>query len=133
MGSYVSSRLVKAMLKRRLQVDGARLLIRGLTFKENCPDLRNTRLVYVVAELFDYGGQVDVLDRWVDPADAKHDFGLDLVTTRWKAAYDGAILDVRHNSYCDAEAEALRGYCGSDHVFCDLKSVFARDESNLRL
>jgi UDP-N-acetyl-D-galactosamine dehydrogenase len=133
MGAYVASQLVKAMLKRRLQVDGARVLILGLTFKENCPDLRNTRVVDVVAELRDYGVQVDVHDPWVDAAEAKHEYGLDLVTTPEPAAYDGVILAVAHDSYRDGGATALRGYGSSGHVFCDLKSVFARGESDLRL
>ena len=133
MGAYVASQLVKAMLKRRLQVDGARVLILGLTFKENCPDLRNTRVVDVVAELRDYGVQVDVHDPWVDPSEAKQEYGLDLVTTPEPAAYDGVILAVAHDSYRDAGATALRGYGRTGHVFCDLKSVFARDESDLRL
>ena len=81
MGAYVASQLVKAMLKRRLQVDGARVLILGLTFKENCPDLRNTRVIDVVAELREYGVQVDVHDPWVDAAEAKQEYGLDLITT----------------------------------------------------
>ena len=75
MGAYVASQLVKAMLKRRLPVDGARVLILGLTFKENCPDLRNTRVVDVVAELRDYGVQVDVHDPWVDPVEAQNEYG----------------------------------------------------------
>ena len=133
MGAYVASQLVKAMLKRRLQVDGARVLILGLTFKENCPDLRNTRVVDVVAELCDYGVQVDVHDPWVDPNEAKREYGLDLVTMPEPATYDGVILAVAHDSYRDAGATALRGYGGADHVFCDLKSVFACEESDMRL
>jgi len=81
MGAYVAGQLVKAMLKRRIQVDGARVLVLGLTFKENCPDLRNTRVVDVVRELQDYGVQVDVHDPWADAAEARHEYGLDLVVS----------------------------------------------------
>lgn len=133
MGAYVAGQLVKAMLKRRLQVDGARVLILGLTFKENCPDLRNTGVVDVIAELRDYGVQVDVHDPWVDAAAAKHEYGLDLITTPEIAAYEGVILAVAHDSYRDAGATALRRYGIPGHVFCDLKSIFALDESDLRL
>ena len=133
MGAYVAGQLVKAMLKRRLQVDGARVLILGLTFKENCPDLRNTRVIDVVAELREYGVQVDVHDPWVDAAEAKQEYGLDLITTPEPSAYDGILLAVAHDNYRDAGAIALRGYGAPDHVFCDLKSIFARDESDLRL
>ncbi len=133
MGAYVASQLVKAMLKRRIQVDGARVLILGLTFKENCPDLRNTRVVDVVAELRDYGVQVDVHDPWVDPAEAQQEYGLELVTSPDPESYDGVILAVAHDTYRDAGATALRSYGHPDHIFCDLKSVFERDESDLRL
>ncbi|MDB9715926.1 Vi polysaccharide biosynthesis UDP-N-acetylglucosamine C-6 dehydrogenase TviB [Amylibacter sp.] len=133
MGAYVANQLVKAMLKRRLQVDGARVLILGLTFKENCPDLRNTSVVDVVTELRDYGVHVDVHDPWVDAADVQKDYGLKLVTAPEPEAYDGVILAVAHDSYREAGAVALRGYGRLGHVFCDLKSVFGREESDLRL
>ncbi len=133
MGAYVAGQLIKAMLKRRLQVDGARVLILGLTFKENCIDLRNTRVIDVVAELREYGMQVDVHDPWVDAAEAKQEYGLDLITTPEPSAYDGILLAVAHDNYRDAGAIALRGYGAPDHVFYDLKSIFARDESDLKL
>ena len=133
MGAYVASQLVKAMLKRRVHVDGARVLILGLAFKENCPDMRNTRVVDVVAELRDYGVHVDVHDPWVDAADVHKEYGLALVTTPEPNAYDGVVLAVAHDSYRAAGAAAMRGYGRPGHVFCDLKSVFARDESDLRL
>jgi len=133
MGAYVASQLVKAMLKRRGHVDSARVLILGLTFKENCPDLRNTRVVDVVAELRDYGVHVDVHDPWVDGADVQQEYGLALVTTPEPEAYDGVILAVAHDSYREAGVTALRSYGRPGHVFCDLKSVFGRDESDLRL
>jgi UDP-N-acetyl-D-glucosamine/UDP-N-acetyl-D-galactosamine dehydrogenase len=133
MGAYVASQLVKAMLKRRVHVDGARVLILGLSFKENCPDLRNTRVVDVVVELRDYGVHVDVHDPWVDAADVQKECGLALVTTPEPETYDGVILAVAHDSYHEAGAAALRGYGRPGHVFCDLKSVFAHDESDLRL
>jgi UDP-N-acetyl-D-galactosamine dehydrogenase len=133
MGAYVAGQLVKAMLKRRLQVDGARVLVLGLTFKENCPDLRNTRVIDVIAELREYGVHVDVHDPWVDAADVQQEYGLALVTTPEPEAYDGVILAVVHDSYREAGAAALRGYGSPGHVFCDLKSVFGREESDLRL
>jgi UDP-N-acetyl-D-galactosamine dehydrogenase len=133
MGCYVASQLVKAMLKRRIQVQGARVLVLGLSFKENCPDLRNTRVVDVLAELRDYGVQVDVHDQWVNPEEALHAYGLKLVTIPDAGAYDAVILAVAHDTYRDAGASVLRGYARQDHVFFDLKSVFACHESDLRL
>ena len=133
MGAYVASRLVKAMLKQRIQVYGARVLILGLTFKENCPDFRNTRVVDVAAELSSYGVHVDVHEPWVNAADVHKEYGLALVTTPESEAYDGIILAVAHDSYREGGAAALRGYGRPGHVFFDLKSVFKRDESDLRL
>jgi len=133
MGAYVASQLVMAMLKRRLHVDGARVLILGLTFKENCPDLRNTRVIDVVAELRNYGVQVDVHDPWAYVEEAKQEYGLDLITVPEPSTYDGIILAVAHDSYRDAGAIVIRGYGAPKHVFCDLKSIFVPDESDLRL
>jgi UDP-N-acetyl-D-glucosamine/UDP-N-acetyl-D-galactosamine dehydrogenase len=133
MGAYVAGQMIKAMLKRRIQVDGARVLVLGLTFKENCPDLRNTRVVDVVAELRDYGALVDVHDPWADVAGAKHEYGLDLVTDPKPDSYDGIILAVAHDAYRDMGVASLRSYGAAQHVFCDLKNVFGKDESDLRL
>src|SRR6056297_376961 len=94
MGAYVASQLVKAMLKRRIHVNGSRVLILGLTFKENCPDLRNTRVIDVVAELRDYGVQVDVHDPLGDPDEAREEYGLTLRQIPTAHGYDGIILAV---------------------------------------
>lgn len=133
MAAYVVGQLVKAMLKRRIQINGARVLVLGLTFKENCPDLRNTRAVDMVAELRDYGVVVDVHDAWADRAEAEAEYGLTLVDAPEPDAYDGVVLAVAHDTYRDGGVTALRAYGRSNHVFCDLKSVFRRDESDLRL
>ncbi|WP_018147494.1 Vi polysaccharide biosynthesis UDP-N-acetylglucosamine C-6 dehydrogenase TviB [Henriciella marina] len=133
MGAYVAGQLVKSMLRRRIQVEGSRVLILGLTFKENCPDMRNTRIIDLVSELRDYGIEVDVHDPWVDPTEARQEYGLELVETPESDAYDGVILAVAHDSYREAGAMSLRSYGRPDHVLCDLKSVLARDESDLRL
>jgi UDP-N-acetyl-D-galactosamine dehydrogenase len=133
MGTYVASQMVKTMMKRCIHLDVARVLILGLTFKENCPDIRNTLVVNLVAELQDYGVHVDVHDPWLDAEYVKLEYGLAFVTTPEPKAYDGVILAVAHDSYREAGASALRGYGRPSHVFFDLKSVFERDESDLRL
>jgi len=130
MGAYVAGQLVKAMLKRRIQVNGARALVLGLTFKENCPDLRNTRVIDVISELRDYGMTVDVHDPWADPAEARHEYGLDLVAAPPPGAYDAVVLAVAHDAYRDAGPQALRGFGG---VVFDLKSVFGAEAADLRL
>ena len=133
MGAYVAGQLVKSMLKRRIQIDGSRTLVLGLTFKENCPDLRNTRVVDILNELRDYGVVVDVHDPLADPVEAQKEYGLELVKFPEPQVYDGVVLAVAHDSYRNAGITVLRHYGRRDHVFCDLKSVFEHDESDLRL
>lgn len=133
MGAYVAGQLVKAMLKRRIQVDGARVLILGLAFKENCPDLRNTRVVDVVRELEDYGIRVDVHDPWVDSGEAEREYGLVLENRPGEGVYEGIVLAVAHDSFKSETAQKLRAFGRETHVFCDLKSAFPPSESDLRI
>lgn len=133
MGAYVAGQLVKAMLKRRIHVDGARVLVLGLTFKENCPDLRNTRVVDVVRELQDYGIKVDVHDPWADANAARKEYGLDLVQTPQDADYDGVVLAVAHDRFKAIGASTMRRFGRADHVLYDLKNILSVQESDLRL
>lgn len=133
MGAYVAGQLVKAMLKRRIHVDGARVLVMGLTFKENCPDLRNTRVVDVIDELKDYGALVDVHDPWADAADAKNEYGLDLVAAPEAGTYDGILLAVAHQEFGDMGLSKIRRLGRTAHVLYDLKHVLGSDDSDLRL
>lgn len=133
MGTYVASQLVRAMIKRAIPVRDARVLILGLSFKENCPDLRNTRVVDVVKELKDYGVLVDVYDPLVDPVEARRQYGIDLCHLPAKGAYDGVVLAVAHEAFRAIDAMTIRDLCRETHVFFDLKSIFRRDESDFRL
>jgi UDP-N-acetyl-D-galactosamine dehydrogenase len=133
MGAYVAGQMVKAMLRRGIDVQGGRVLVLGLTFKENCPDLRNTRVIDVVRELEDYGLTVEVHDPWVDAAEAEREYGLRLCGEPEAACYEGVILAVPHARFAEQGAEALRVFGRPGHVFCDLKSVFEPAASDLRL
>lgn len=133
MGAYVAGQLVKAMVRRRIQVDGARVLIMGLTFKENCPDQRNTRVIDIVHELRDYNISVDVHDPWVDAEEAKREHGLVLVESLPRGAYDAVIVAVAHDQFREMGAEQVRSLCREQHVLYDLKYVFGQNESDLRL
>ena len=133
MGAYVVSQLVKAMLKRRITVEGARVLVMGLTFKENCPDLRNTRIVDIVKELGDYNIQADVFDPWVDVAEAQHEYGLTPIDAPKQGAYDAIIVGVAHEQFKNMGAEAIRALGKPEHVVYDLKYVMPRDAADLRL
>lgn len=133
MGAYVAEQLVKAMLKRRIQVNGARVLVMGLTFKENCPDLRNTRVVDVIAELQSYGVAVDVYDPWADAAEAQHEYGLGLVDRPEAGAYDGVMIAVAHDEFREGGEGLVAGCVKADHVVYDLKNVLPRGTNALRL
>tara|TARA_R110002072_G_scaffold242550_3_gene401324 strand:- start:11022 stop:12302 length:1281 start_codon:yes stop_codon:yes gene_type:complete len=133
MGVYVANQLVKAMLQRRLHVRGSRVLVMGLTFKENCPDLRNTRVVDVVTELEDFGCQVDIHDPWADPAEAQHEYGVSLIDSPKDGTYDAIVLAVAHQDYAQMGAAKIRALGHADAVLFDLKYLFAEEESDLRL
>ncbi|KIN89813.1 Vi polysaccharide biosynthesis UDP-N-acetylglucosamine C-6 dehydrogenase TviB [Thauera sp. SWB20] len=133
MGAYVVSQLVKAMLKRRITVEGARVLVLGLTFKENCPDLRNTRIVDIVKELRDYNITADVFDPWVDVAEAQHEYGLTPIDAPQPGTYDAIIVGVAHQQFKDMGAEAIRALGKPEHVVYDLKYVMPRNAADLRL
>jgi UDP-N-acetyl-D-galactosamine dehydrogenase len=133
MGAYVVSQLIKSMIKRRIHVEGARILIMGLAFKENCPDLRNTRVVDIVRELADYNVKVDIYDPWVDAAEARHEYGLDPVAEPSEAAYDAIILAVAHDKFRDMGADEIRVLGKPGHVLYDLKYVLRPEQADLRL
>jgi len=133
MGAYVVAQLVKAMTKRRLQVDGARILVMGLAFKENCPDLRNTRVIDIVTELQDYNCQVDVFDPWVLAEQAQHEYGISPVEQPTPGAYDAIVLAVAHHQFRELGAAAIRAFGKPGHVLYDLKYLFPAHASDLRL
>ena len=133
MGAYVAQQMVKAMLKRQIQVNGARILLMGLTFKENCPDLRNTRVVDVVAELQSYGAVVDVHDPWADPTEAQREYGLSLVSGPKMAAYDGVVVAVAHDEFRKGGEGYVSQYVKPNSVIYDLKHVLPEGANALRL
>lgn len=133
MGVYVVAQLVKAMTKKRLQVEGAKVLVMGLAFKENCPDLRNTRIVDVVAELEDYNCEVDVYDPWVDAVGAQQAYGVTPIKTPEPGSYDAIVLAVAHQQFKDMGASAIRALGKPGAVLYDLKYVLNPQESDLRL
>jgi UDP-N-acetyl-D-galactosamine dehydrogenase len=133
MGVYVAGQLVKAMLKRRIQVNGARVLVLGFAFKENCPDIRNTRVIDVVSELHDYGIQVDVHDPWVNSNDALDQYGIDLVSSPVVEGYEGILLAVAHDEFCSGGQNGIRIFGKPGHVLYDLKSVLSLSDDTLRL
>src|SRR5690625_1565133 len=124
--------LIKAMLKKRIQIEGASVLCMGLSFKANCPELRNRRVVDIVAELKEYGIHTDVFDPWVDPQEAKQEYDINLVDPE-PGQYDGMIIAVAHDQFKELGAQGIRRLGRESHVLYDLKYVLDRDDSDLRL
>lgn len=133
MGAYVVSQLVKAMTKRRIQVDGARVLVLGLTFKENCPDLRNTKVVDILRELEEYNVQAEVFDPWIDADEARHEYDISPIATPAAGAYDAVVIAVAHDEFKALGAAGIRAFGKADHVLYDLKYVLPADQTDIRL
>jgi UDP-N-acetyl-D-galactosamine dehydrogenase len=133
MGAYVVAQLVKAMTKKCIQINGARVLVLGLAFKENCPDLRNTRLVDVVEELQAYNCQVDVYDPWVSAEEAFGEYGIQTIARLEKSTYDSIVLGVAHHQFAAMGAAGIHALGKTDHILYDLKYVLPADQTDLRL
>ena len=133
MGEYIVSQLVKAMTRSRIQVAGAKILVMGLAFKENCPDLRNTRVIDIVTELKNYHCNIDVYDPWASSEEAMHEYGIPVISKPELGAYDGIILAVAHQEFKGMGVKAIRAFGKLDHVLYDLKYILSADESDIRL
>ncbi|MGE0278583.1 MAG: Vi polysaccharide biosynthesis UDP-N-acetylglucosamine C-6 dehydrogenase TviB [Nitrospiraceae bacterium] len=133
MGAYVADRVLKLMTQRRIPVADSRILILGLAFKENCPDLRNTRVVDIAAELKGYHASVDVYDPWVDPEEAEHEYRLRPVTSPGPGSYDAVILAVAHDQFRDLGIEGVRRLCKPNAVIYDVKALFPPEAVDGRL
>ena len=125
--------IFKAMVCRRIQVNGARILIIGLTFKENCPDLRNTRVVDIVNDLREYGYRVEVYDPWVSPEEARREYGIEMVAEPEAGVFDAIVLAVAHYQFVEMGAAAIRQLGRENHVLYDLKYLLPPEASDLRL
>ncbi|WP_448563870.1 Vi polysaccharide biosynthesis UDP-N-acetylglucosamine C-6 dehydrogenase TviB [Thalassotalea ganghwensis] len=133
MGAYVVSQLTKEMIKRKIQVNGANVLVMGLTFKENCPDVRNTKVVDILSELNEYHVNVDVYDPWVNPAEAKHEYNVDLIDSLTNEHYDAVIFAVAHHQFKALTAQEIKSYLKPNHVIYDLKYMLDQSLSDIRL
>lgn len=133
MALYVAERVAQLMIRKRIHVKGSRILMMGLAFKENCPDLRNSKVVDVVKELQKYGAKVDVYDPWVDAREAVQEYGLKPVRRPAKGTYDAIVLAVAHKQFREMGVDAIRSFARKLHVLYDIKYVFARDEVDGRL
>jgi UDP-N-acetyl-D-galactosamine dehydrogenase len=133
MGEIVASRLLRLLMSRGLNAPQARVLVLGFTFKENCPDIRNTRVIDVVRELSGYGIDVDVHDPWADPHEAEAEYGIRLQTDPQAGDYQGVILAVAHECFRAQGSEAIRRFAAPGGIVFDVKGVFPAAASDLRL
>ncbi|ENV61532.1 Vi polysaccharide biosynthesis UDP-N-acetylglucosamine C-6 dehydrogenase TviB [Acinetobacter soli] len=133
MSMYVANQLIKTMNKKRIQIEDAKVLILGLTFKENCPDIRNTKIVDIATELKDFNMQVDIYDPWADAEETRHEYAIDLVAQPEQGRYDAIILAVAHDQFKAMGSEAIHALGRANHVVYDLKYVLDHAQSDIRL
>jgi len=133
MGEYVVTQLVKTMIKKRIQVEGAKVLVLGLSFKENCPDVRNTKVIDIVHELQAYNIEIDVHDPWIDANEAKREYSITPIAQLITHQYDGIILAVAHEQFVAMGIESIRALGKDNHVLYDLKYLFTKEDADIRL
>jgi UDP-N-acetyl-D-galactosamine dehydrogenase len=133
MGEHVANRVVRLMTRKRINVVDARVLILGLAFKENCPDLRNTRVVDIIKELKLCNAEIDVYDPWVDREHAQTEFGFRTIEAPGPASYDAVIIAVAHDCFRDMGIDAVRALTKSSAVIFDIKYLFPADTVDARL
>ena len=133
MGKYIVAELVKGMLNKRIQVNGAKVLVLGLTFKENCPDIRNTKIVDIISELKGYNINVDITDPWCSAEEVEHEYGLSLIEKPAQDNYDAIIIAVAHSQFKELGAENIRKLGKKNHVLYDLKYIFPKNSADMRL
>lgn len=128
MGRHIAASVIKLLLQKKIDTTQCKVLIMGLTFKEDCPDLRNTRVVDIIEELREFGVQVDVHDPWADPEEAAREYRLELVSQLSPQTYDAVVLTVAHQQYRKMHIADVRALCKERSVVYDVKSVFPRDQ-----
>jgi UDP-N-acetyl-D-galactosamine dehydrogenase len=133
MSLYVAERVAQLMVKKRIHVNGSKILVMGLTFKENCPDLRNSKVADVVRELAKYGANVDVYDPWVDADEAEHEYGIRPIKKPVSGEYDAVVMAVAHNQFRKLGLKKVRSFAKKKHILFDIKYVFKTDEVDGRL
>jgi UDP-N-acetyl-D-galactosamine dehydrogenase len=133
MGAHIAGSVVKLMMKRKIHVADSNVLILGLTFKENCPDIRNTRVIDIVEELKTYHANVDIYDPWANKDQVKDEYGYDLVDKPENEAYDAVILAVSHDEFKAMGTPAIKAFGKKDSVLYDVKSLLDKGLIDARL
>ncbi len=133
MGEYVATQLVKKLSSRKIHIDEAKVLVLGFTFKGDCPDVRNTKIIDVVRELQDFNMSVDVYDGWASAEEVEKEYGIQLVNQIQHGQYDGIILAVDHSEFKEWGVEKIRAFGKEDHVLYDVKHVLNPQDADIRL
>ena len=133
MGSYISGEVIKLMIKKSIQVVDSNILIMGLTFKENCPDLRNTRVIDIIESVREYNISVDVYDPWVNSEEAQHEYNVELIDKPAKGKYDAIILAVAHDQFIKMGVDEIRALGRKNSIIYDVKAVLPIDKIDARL
>ena len=133
MSAYVTSQLIKTMIKKKIQVENSKVLIMGFAFKENCPDVRNTKVIDVINELNEYNCEVDVYDPWINTLEAESEYKISTISDPKVNSYDAIIIAVSHKQFLDMPAKNIRAFCKKNSVLYDLKHVLTANQSDLRL
>ena len=128
MGQYIAATLIKKMVQKGIDIAASRVLVLGLTFKENCPDLRNTRVIDIISELRSYGIAVDVYDPWVNREEAKKEYGLELVPELPMATYSGVVVAVAHRQFAAMPPLEIRKLCRENAIIYDVKGLYPQDQ-----
>ncbi|MEH6452035.1 MAG: Vi polysaccharide biosynthesis UDP-N-acetylglucosamine C-6 dehydrogenase TviB [Psychromonas sp.] len=133
MGQYTATQLVKAVSRKKIHIDEARVLVLGFTFKGDCPDVRNTKIIDMIKELESFNMHVDVYDPWAEPEEVEAEYGIKLESDLLEGAYDAVVLAVDHSDFKEWGAEKIRSFGKEKHVLYDVKHVLSKNESDLRL
>ncbi len=134
MGLYVASEVVRLMVRQGMNLPQSRILVMGITFKENCPDVRNTRVVDVIDELERFGATVEVFDPWADPDEVQEEYGIQLIsTTPAPGSYDGLVVAVSHHQFCEMSPDEIHALGKEQHILYDIKGVLPKDRVDERL
>jgi UDP-N-acetyl-D-galactosamine dehydrogenase len=133
MGQYVATQMVKKLASKKIHIDEAKVLVLGFTFKGDCPDTRNTKIIDIIKELKSFNINVDVYDNWADKQEAKNHYGIDLICELSLGYYDGVIVAVDHSDYKKLGIDYIRSLAKPNHIIYDVKHVFAEAETDLRL
>ena len=133
MGQYVATQMVKKLASKKIHIDEAKVLVMGFTFKGDCPDVRNTKIIDIIHELKSFNINVDVCDNWANKNEVKEHYNIELIDTLKQSYYDGLIIAVDHSEYKELGIDYIRSLLKKNHIIYDVKHVFNQSDTDIRL